>query len=142
MPIASAHHVGRDLARALLVKPVPGCELETAIGPSQRSLETSTEKAVGFDHDHAGSTAVRMAISQVNRDELRGRLRFLCHARSIGRELRFNRLKPRRLRTSGLPRRLRDDFRVAPAYPTKKAISIEWNHSTRPLLVDSLRLPP
>jgi hypothetical protein len=71
-------HVGRDLARPLLVKPVPGCELETAIGPSQRSLETRMEKAVGFDHDHASSTAVRMAISQP--EELRGRLRFLCHA--------------------------------------------------------------
>jgi hypothetical protein len=54
-----------------------------------------------------------------------------------------SRRKPRRLRTSGLLRRLRDDLRVAPAYRTKKAISIEWDHlqcdvPSRPLLADSL----
>jgi hypothetical protein len=54
-----------DLARALLVKPVPGRELKTAIGAGQGSLETSMEKPqAGLDHDHSGSAAIGVAIRQ------------------------------------------------------------------------------
>jgi len=49
-----AHHVRRDLLRALLVKLVPGRELELMISTGQRSLETRMENADGLDHDHAG----------------------------------------------------------------------------------------
>jgi hypothetical protein len=60
-----ADHVLRDLACALLIKPVPGRELKTAIGASQRSLETSMEKAVGVvDHGDTGRAAIRMAVGQ------------------------------------------------------------------------------
>jgi hypothetical protein len=48
-----ADHVRRDLARALQVKLVSGRRLELSIGAGQRSPETSTDKAVGLDHDHA-----------------------------------------------------------------------------------------
>jgi hypothetical protein len=60
----TTHHVRRDLACALLVKPVPGHELKLSIGAGQRSLETTIQKAVGLDHDNAGSPAVRMAVGQ------------------------------------------------------------------------------
>jgi hypothetical protein len=42
------------------------------------------EKAVGLDHDHTASAAIRMAIGQP--EEMR-RFRFLGHAGSVGREL-------------------------------------------------------
>jgi hypothetical protein len=40
---------------------VPRHELKLSIGTGQRSLETSMEKVVGLDHDHAGNAAVRIA---------------------------------------------------------------------------------
>jgi hypothetical protein len=60
----AAYHVRRNLTCALLVKLVPGSELEFSIGTSQRSLQTRMKKAVRFDHDHAGSAAIRMAVGQ------------------------------------------------------------------------------
>jgi hypothetical protein len=57
-------HVRRDLAGALRINLVPGRELKTAIGASQRSFETSMEKAVGVDYGDTGSAAVRIAIGQ------------------------------------------------------------------------------
>jgi hypothetical protein len=49
---------------------VPGRKLKTAISFGQRSLETGMEKAVGLDHDHASSAAIRMAMCQ--REEWHG----------------------------------------------------------------------
>jgi hypothetical protein len=77
-----ADHVRRDLARAIRVKLVPRRKLETAISAGQRSFETRMEKAVGLDHDHAGSATVRMAAGQPK--ELRG-IGLARHTRSIGR---------------------------------------------------------
>jgi hypothetical protein len=57
-------HVRRDLTCALLVKLVSGRKLEPSVGTGQRSFETSMEKAVGFDDDHAGRATIRMAIGQ------------------------------------------------------------------------------
>ena len=59
-----AHHVRRDLVGALLVKLVPGRELELTIGAGQRSLEAGMEEIAGLDHDHAGGAAVGMAVIQ------------------------------------------------------------------------------
>jgi hypothetical protein len=52
------------LPRALLVKLVPGRELELTIGAGQRSLEAGMEEIAGLDHDHAGGAAVGMAAIQ------------------------------------------------------------------------------
>jgi hypothetical protein len=54
----------RHLACVLPVKLVPGQELQPTIHAGERGLETSTEKAMRLDHDHAGSVAVRMAVGQ------------------------------------------------------------------------------
>jgi hypothetical protein len=56
----------------------------TGIGAGQRSLETSMEKAVGFDHDHPGSATIRMEVGQP--EELR-RFKLLGYVRSIGGRL-------------------------------------------------------
>jgi hypothetical protein len=52
------------MAFALLVKLVPGCELELPIGAGQRGLEAGMEEIAGFDHDHAGGAAIRTAVIQ------------------------------------------------------------------------------
>jgi hypothetical protein len=44
------------------VKLVPGHKFKIAVGASQRGLQAGMKKAVGLDHDHAGSAALRMAI--------------------------------------------------------------------------------
>jgi hypothetical protein len=59
-----ANHVRWDLACAFLVKLVARLEVETAIGAGQRSLKPGMEKITGFDHGHAGSATIRMAVGQ------------------------------------------------------------------------------
>ena len=61
---AAAQHVGRNLTCALRIKLVSRRELKLSIGASQRSLKTSTEKALRLDHDHASGAAIRVTVGQ------------------------------------------------------------------------------
>lgn len=55
-----ADHVHRDLACASPDQ----AGARTGTQALERSLQTRMKKAVRFDHDHAGSAAVRMAVGQ------------------------------------------------------------------------------
>jgi hypothetical protein len=50
--------------RAVPVNPMLGHELKLSIGGRQRSLQASVQRAVGFNHDHAGSAPIGVAIGQ------------------------------------------------------------------------------
>ena len=55
-----ADHLRWDLACALLVKLMPGGELELTIGARQRSLETGMKEIAGVDHDYASGAAINL----------------------------------------------------------------------------------
>jgi hypothetical protein len=55
-----ADHVFRDPARTHFVKLVRACKVKSLIGLVHRRFHAGVNKRVGFEHHHAGRTAVEV----------------------------------------------------------------------------------